>query len=528
VRIELHGGRLGKQGAQLSFHLARPVSARETPIVMYFAGGAWQRVPASFARDRRTILARVHHFTDFWAGALHGAGSVLGSRTDPPTCSKRPAWVDDAVYFDDSNSPVRWCVGADERDKSLVTVKLKVNRGYGVAVHPAVTPLAADAHLLGSGPADLELNAVTHIAEQYGPLKRWFGDKFPVMGGGGLDLSFSEAQVRQLRAGTPLVRVERDPLNAIAGEAFSRLLGQLQSGSLGSAAAYFAALTAIGQCEGSVIGPASKHHFSQALGGAAKCLTGQADAVAKITAGVLADTFRKTDPRQLGRIAGELGRALKAVALIGSGFDATEWIADGHLDSAGFTVEVFPRIVPVRFTPDTNPLTLITADANSSYRVGPYRVENVLRFGPHSPTKLADVEARLGHDNRCSGQGTDVTVTWPARGVTGQFTTLGGIVDSKGRPITQLDSACRYRDQVYVDRLAATAPHWHTPKGLKIGDSLARLRQLYPGATEHPEGWWLHTVRLPFGDPTDSGDLLATVQNDRVTALTVVLTAEGD
>jgi hypothetical protein len=152
----------------------------------------------------------------------------------------------------------------------------------------------------------------------------------------------------------------------------------------------------------------------------------------------------------------------------------------------------------------------------------------VLDFDPKSPTSLADVETALGRNDHCSGENNTATVTWPARGIKGEFTTLGAFADPSGHPVTTPASGCQYRDQIQVDRLTATAQHWHTRKGLKIGDSLARLRQLYPDATEHDDGWWLHTVRLPWGSSEESGDLLATVSNGRVTALTVVLTAEGD
>jgi hypothetical protein len=47
-----------------------------------------------------------------------------------------------------------------------------------------------------------------------------------------------------------------------------------------------------------------------------------------------------------------------------------------------------------------------------------------------------------------------------------------------------------------------TGPRWHTSAGLKIGDPVARLRQLYPKAwREKPGIWWLKTrylAGLPF------------------------------
>ena len=185
-------------------------------------------------------------------------------------------------------------------------------------------------------------------------------------------------------------------------------------------------------------------------------------------------------------------------------------------------------VFPTRFNPDTSTSTLITADAGSSYRVGPYRVQNVLGFAPGAPTSLADVESALGHDDRCTGDQSEATVAWPARGVTGEFTTLSAFADPSGHPVTTPASPCQYRDQIQVDRLTASAAHWHTRRGLKIGDSIGRLQQLYPAAAEHDDGWWLHTVQLPWGGGEEQGDLLATVRNGKVSALTAVLAAEGD
>jgi hypothetical protein len=45
----------------------------------------------------------------------------------------------------------------------------------------------------------------------------------------------------------------------------------------------------------------------------------------------------------------------------------------------------------------------------------------------------------------------------------------------------------------------ATAAQWHTRKGLRVGDPVARIRALYPGATFFRgapyQGWWLITRR---------------------------------
>jgi hypothetical protein len=42
-------------------------------------------------------------------------------------------------------------------------------------------------------------------------------------------------------------------------------------------------------------------------------------------------------------------------------------------------------------------------------------------------------------------------------------------------------------------RAVATGRRWRTNRGLRVGDSRARLRSLYPGAKAHRDGWWLVT-----------------------------------
>lgn len=75
----------------------------------------------------------------------------------------------------------------------------------------------------------------------------------------------------------------------------------------------------------------------------------------------------------------------------------------------------------------------------------------------------------------------------------------------------------------------ATSPKWRTAKGLRIGDSVARLRSLYRGATFHRasyRGWWLITRRTcPTTGSVPYPGLLARTINRRVSVFVVVVAA---
>ncbi len=177
----------------------------------------------------------------------------------------------------------------------------------------------------------------------------------------------------------------------------------------------------------------------------------------------------------------------------------------------------------------TSPATLITADSGNSFQVGRYAISHVFEFRPGTPANLSDVESRLGGNDVCSGKFNEASVRWPRLGISGRFITFGAFADSAGDPITDRSvTGCEHRDQIQVSSLTATAPHWHTRQGLKIGDPLERLLELYPRAVQNGAVWWLHTIRSPFGDHSPEPDMTARVSGGAVQSITVIIGAQGD
>ena len=69
-----------------------------------------------------------------------------------------------------------------------------------------------------------------------------------------------------------------------------------------------------------------------------------------------------------------------------------------------------------------------------------------------------------------------------------------------------------------------------TQAGLRVGDSLARLRRLHPGARRHGTTWWLATAPNVFGaNPRDRIPIVrANVRAAKVSALVLWIGAAGE
>jgi hypothetical protein len=133
-------------------------------------------------------------------------------------------------------------------------------------------------------------------------------------------------------------------------------------------------------------------------------------------------------------------------------------------------------------------------------------------------TQLADARARFGAPSATRrAHGVECVATWPRLGLTLAFLELSG-----GDPC---------RAGALVRATVTDRGRWRTAKGLRKGDSVARLRRLYPAARyrRHIAAWtgyWLVTRRAcELGNFEPFPGLLARVRAGRVTALVVATTA---
>jgi hypothetical protein len=116
-------------------------------------------------------------------------------------------------------------------------------------------------------------------------------------------------------------------------------------------------------------------------------------------------------------------------------------------------------------------------------------------------------------------QATACDVRWRDLGLRIEFYNLGGTDACSG--------AGRFL------RATITSRRWRTAKGLRVGDSVARLRRLYPRATFRRDrfygaGWWLVTRVSRVGTTSRYPGLQARVRSGRVSALVLQYPAGGD
>ena len=156
-----------------------------------------------------------------------------------------------------------------------------------------------------------------------------------------------------------------------------------------------------------------------------------------------------------------------------------------------------------------------------SEAIGPWHVDA-------NPSLAAAIRA-FGSPSSCEtvkGLPGFASVEWRQLGLLGVFGSYG---IPGGR-------ACQLRRAVVLDNARASGQAWRTGKGLRVGDSVAKLHRLYPNASlrgyrrDIPpiRGWWL-VVRTGFvPERFQFPALLATARGGRVTGLVVTVGAEGD
>jgi hypothetical protein len=106
-------------------------------------------------------------------------------------------------------------------------------------------------------------------------------------------------------------------------------------------------------------------------------------------------------------------------------------------------------------------------------------------------------------------------VAWHGRGVKVLFANFGA-----GGPCRE-DLGRSQTARAYGDR-------WRTAKGLRIGQTLNRLRTLYPAAARHGRSWWLVTAVSHIGETRRYPVLRATVRGGRVRSFLLQIGAAGD
>ncbi|MCP9490422.1 MAG: hypothetical protein MSC31_11185 [Solirubrobacteraceae bacterium MAG38_C4-C5] len=200
--------------------------------------------------------------------------------------------------------------------------------------------------------------------------------------------------------------------------------------------------------------------------------------------------------------------------------------------------------------PELNPSQRGTAAAVSAYarqvavgrkitRIGRWHIPSDA-ISNQSRASMASAERALGHGRedfvyRSAAGGALVydpnvcLLEYPSAGLSMGFSTLGLGAGS--------GTGCDDPRGVFLGSAHVTGDRWETSRGLGIGDSTRRLRQLYPAARSHsvspdtPPGgrsWWLKRKRLECCGRQLVPALEAVVIGGRVDRLVVNVGAQGE
>lgn len=336
VEIVLTDSDVPAEGVTISRRLERPVAEDERGHLAFWdeGVGVWTPVPTTLSSDRLTLSATVDHLS-FWDDFVYGVADVFAERVDPPTCEGAPPeWVDDVVFLDDRNGPVRWCAGADSQRPDVLVVKLALNRAYGAAVTTAVpAEWTWNSTFPSGGPSDVLTQLYSGVLQ----LPAIAQGSLLVPGGEEAHFAFTEDQVRQAEA-RPLVAVSADPAFVVAGLTLDALLSSTDDG----VAAAIVTMVTAADCSYAFADTVSALDWPGAAGAALGCLTDQREALVQVQARLLAEAVPNGEARDLGKRAADLGRKLYYVWAAGKVFQLAEWANDSQLVSAAWQLSAFP------------------------------------------------------------------------------------------------------------------------------------------------------------------------------------------
>jgi hypothetical protein len=144
---------------------------------------------------------------------------------------------------------------------------------------------------------------------------------------------------------------------------------------------------------------------------------------------------------------------------------------------AGLILVVGSALIACRQTADANAAPFVVRASAGSQVLGDF---NITR----NPT-LRGASAAFGDPDYCTLRSWFGIAIWRAAGFRLNITTLGGLASG--------ETFCT-DPGVRIDRAVVTGKRWHTRRGLFIGDSFAKFRQLYPQARRFYNGWGIVSV----------------------------------
>lgn len=157
-------------------------------------------IAAAIDSNRRVATAQVPHLSTWeWLAveANHFVTSTLGLRGSAPECKTqpRPGWLDEVVFLDEKEAPMRICTGADPADENIAVVKIRNNRGIGMIVTAPVTPRWAHLDVFSGQPANVAAEIESATISLLGVPTSVRSRTWVLPPGGGVDIGFTASSL---------------------------------------------------------------------------------------------------------------------------------------------------------------------------------------------------------------------------------------------------------------------------------------------------------------------------------------------
>lgn len=279
VSLSMAGGSFPPSGADVVFKLENPLAEDRAGTIAYWNPdkAEWELRATKISEDRRTLRARVEHFSDYnWIETFYyGIGKALGDKTEPPTCSGGiPSWADPSFSKDNINAPVLWCIGTDSKNPDIMEVRLKMNRPSAGSVTTTIKPAWAWSDLW----QNLAPRTWTQMAAQAGTSSNQLGDKYLLQPLGEYRFGFNRANLMDFwhkNPDTPLIQVDSTLTYTLAGLMYQAVADK----AAGNMAGVFI-MTGLLECGGGLVGAAVDKSVGGAFGAILPCLEDRKDAIA--------------------------------------------------------------------------------------------------------------------------------------------------------------------------------------------------------------------------------------------------------
>jgi hypothetical protein len=158
---------------------------------------------------------------------------------------------------------------------------------------------------------------------------------------------------------------------------------------------------------------------------------------------------------------------------------------------------------------------LVVDRDGSRFRAGPWRAERFSRSAPPTPATLVKA---FGRPSTCDEK--PWLYVWESIGVRVTFEALG-------LPAGGAIPVCSGGTWPWVSNMFFSDRRWHTERDLRVGDTLRRLRALYPHARFVYGSWQLEGRFNPCCNSTSSA-MFAEVRRDRVARLGFDVQGQGE